>query len=45
MLEKQVIMATGTGATPGHVAKYAAEDLDIYGFGLTAEEVASLDSL
>ena len=45
MLEKEVIMATGTGADPQTAAQYAKEDLDIYDFKLSAEEIAQLDNL
>jgi len=44
-LEKDCIMATGTGSDPGKAGTYAKEDLDIYGFALSAEEVAQLDGL
>lgn len=45
MLEKEVIMATGTGADAVKAATYAAEDLDIYGFALTADEIDQLGKL
>ena len=45
MLEKRTIMATGTGADAAKAARYAAEDLDIYSFSLTAQEVATLDQI
>ena len=45
MLEKDCVMATGTGSDPATVGTYAKEDLDIYSFNLTASEVAKLDAL
>lgn len=45
MLEKQVIMATGTGDDATKAKSYAEEDLDIYSFSLTTEEVAKLDKI
>ena len=37
--------AAGTGADPAKVGPYAAENLDIYGFALTADEVDTLSKI
>jgi diketogulonate reductase-like aldo/keto reductase len=45
ILDKGCVMAVGTGSDAAKAAKYAKEDLDIFGFALTADEIASLDKL
>jgi len=45
VLEKGCMIASGTGADPTKAAAYAKENLDIYGFQLTPEEMATLDKI
>jgi len=42
VLQKGAVMAVGTGANASHVGKYAAEDLDLYSFTLTDDEMDRL---
>jgi diketogulonate reductase-like aldo/keto reductase len=45
VLERGAILATGTGADASKAAEYAKEDLDIFDFALTADEVDALNEL
>ena len=45
VLQKGAIMAVGLGGNASKMASYAKENLDLYGFNLTASEMALLDSL
>jgi diketogulonate reductase-like aldo/keto reductase len=45
VLEKGAVIAGGTGSDPSTAAAYAKENLDIYGFQLTQEEIATLDKI
>eukprot|EP00947_MAST-08B_sp_MAST-8B-sp1_P002125 g2125.t1 len=45
VLERGGILAVGTGADPAKAKDYAAENLDIYDFQLTAAEVDTLNKL
>ena len=45
ILDKGCVMAVGTGSDATKAAAYAKEDLDLYGFTLSDDEVASLDKL
>ena len=44
-LERGGIMAVGTGADATKAASYAKENLDIYGFSLTAAEMTTLNGI
>lgn len=45
VLQKGAIMAVGLGGNASKMASYAKENLGLYGFNLTASEMALLDSL
>ena len=45
VLQKGAIMAVGLGGNASKMAAYSKENLDLYGFNLTASEMALLDSL
>ena len=45
VLEKDCMIAAGTGSDPSKVDAYSKENYDIYGFQLTADEIAELDKI
>ena len=45
ILDRGAVMAVGTGANATTAASYAQENLDIFDFSLTADEVQQLDQL
>ena len=45
VLERGCILATGTGSDATKAAAYAKENLDIYDFSLSADEVKTLNNL
>jgi diketogulonate reductase-like aldo/keto reductase len=45
VLDRGGAIAAGTGADPAKVGPYAAENLDIYGFALTADEMDTLSKI
>ena len=45
ILDRGAAIACGTGADPSSVGPYASENLDIYGFKLTDDEVATLSKI
>jgi diketogulonate reductase-like aldo/keto reductase len=45
VLEREVILASGTGSDPTKAAAYAKENLGIYDFSLTADEMKTLNGL
>lgn len=45
ILDRGAAIACGTGADPSSVGPYATENLDIYDFQLTADEVATLNKI
>ena len=45
ILDRGAAIACGTGADPSSVGPYASENLDIYGFQLTDDEVATLGKI
>ena len=42
--QRGLTMSLGTGADPSKVAQYTTEDLDIFGFNMTAAEVSQKDN-
>ena len=42
VLQRGAVMAVGTGSNASHVGKYSAEDLDLFGFELSDEEMSTL---
>jgi hypothetical protein len=45
VLDRGAILASGTGSNPATAPGYAKENLDIFDFALTKEEVSYLDAL
>jgi diketogulonate reductase-like aldo/keto reductase len=45
VLERGCVVAAGTGNDPTTVGQYAKENLDIYGWSLTADEIATLNKI
>lgn len=45
VLDKGVVLAVGTGKNASKTARYAEEDLDVFGFSLTEEEVGIIDAI
>lgn len=45
VLQRGAVMAVGTGSNPTSIANYTKEDLDIFGFELTAAEMATINGL
>eukprot|EP01062_Namystynia_karyoxenos_P008750 TRINITY_DN1308_c0_g1_i3.p2 TRINITY_DN1308_c0_g1~~TRINITY_DN1308_c0_g1_i3.p2 ORF type:complete len:272 (+),score=113.40 TRINITY_DN1308_c0_g1_i3:73-888(+) len=45
VLDRNCILAVGTGADPTKVGTYAKEDMDVFDFKLTADEVARISNM
>lgn len=45
VLQRGCVMAVGTGSDAKKAAEYAKEDLDLYGFELTAADMKTLNAL
>eukprot|EP00039_Didymoeca_costata_P019071 m.336114 g.336114 ORF g.336114 m.336114 type:complete len:306 (-) comp17762_c0_seq1:21-938(-) len=45
ILQRGAIMAVGTGSDPTTVGPYAKEDMDLFGFNLTAEEMNTMGNI
>jgi len=45
VLERGCLVAAGTGSDPSTVGQYAKENLDIYDWSLTADEIATLNKI
>ena len=45
VLQRGAVMAIGTGGNAASIANYTKEDLDLFGFELTAAEMTTINAL
>ena len=45
VLQRGAVMAIGTGSNPTSITNYTKEDLDVFGFELTAAEMSTINGL